>query len=118
MNMKIRKSLILNFFLFVFVIASFTLTGCKSIADKKVSANAETEEIYTCPMHPQIIRHEPGNCPICGMPLVKKENANREISKVDLSTLLQAGNNTVVSSITVTTMQFAKQEIQLDALGS
>jgi Cu(I)/Ag(I) efflux system membrane fusion protein len=118
MNMKIRKSLILNFFLFVFVIASFTLTGCKSIADKKVSANAETEEIYTCPMHPQIIRHEPGNCPICGMPLVKKENANREISKVDLSTLLQAGNSTVVSSIPFTTMQFAKQEIQLDALGS
>ena len=24
---------------------------------------------YTCPMHPQISRSEPGNCPICGMPL-------------------------------------------------
>jgi Cu+-exporting ATPase len=24
---------------------------------------------YTCPMHPQIIRAEPGNCPICGMAL-------------------------------------------------
>ncbi|WP_431217135.1 heavy metal-binding domain-containing protein [Puia sp. P3] len=30
------------------------------------------EDIYTCPMHPQIIRHQPGNCPICGMTLVKK----------------------------------------------
>jgi len=24
---------------------------------------------YTCPMHPQIIRPQPGNCPICGMAL-------------------------------------------------
>ena len=24
---------------------------------------------YTCPMHPEIIRSEPGNCPICGMAL-------------------------------------------------
>jgi len=24
---------------------------------------------YTCPMHPQIVRNEPGNCPICGMAL-------------------------------------------------
>jgi P-type Cu+ transporter len=25
--------------------------------------------IYTCPMHPQIRRDDPGNCPICGMTL-------------------------------------------------
>ena len=25
--------------------------------------------IYTCPMHPQIVRDVPGNCPICGMAL-------------------------------------------------
>src|SRR6516164_901 len=25
--------------------------------------------IYTCPMHPQIRRTQPGNCPICGMVL-------------------------------------------------
>ena len=24
---------------------------------------------YTCPMHPEIVRSEPGNCPICGMAL-------------------------------------------------
>jgi P-type Cu+ transporter len=24
---------------------------------------------YTCPMHPQIVRDRPGNCPICGMAL-------------------------------------------------
>jgi P-type Cu+ transporter len=25
--------------------------------------------IYSCPMHPQILRNDPGNCPICGMTL-------------------------------------------------
>ncbi len=24
---------------------------------------------YTCPMHPEIVRHAPGSCPICGMAL-------------------------------------------------
>lgn len=28
---------------------------------------------YVCPMHPQIVRDEPGNCPICGMALVEKQ---------------------------------------------
>lgn len=28
---------------------------------------------YVCPMHPRIIRDEPGNCPICGMTLVPRE---------------------------------------------
>ena len=116
--MKIRKSIILKLFLFAFAVASFTLTGCKNNSDKKVAANADTEETYTCPMHPQIIRHEPGNCPICGMPLVKKENASREISNISLSTVLQSNNNTVISSIPVTAMQFSQQEIKLEALGS
>ena len=28
---------------------------------------------YVCPMHPQIVRNEPGSCPICGMDLVEVE---------------------------------------------
>jgi len=27
---------------------------------------------YTCPMHPEVVSEEPGDCPICGMDLVKK----------------------------------------------
>jgi Cu+-exporting ATPase len=30
---------------------------------------APTKTEYTCPMHPQIVRDQPGNCPICGMAL-------------------------------------------------
>jgi Cu+-exporting ATPase len=34
-----------------------------------VGAAPVTKVEYTCPMHPQIVRDEPGNCPICGMAL-------------------------------------------------
>jgi Cu2+-exporting ATPase len=36
---------------------------------------------YTCPMHPEIIRDEPGNCPICGMDLVSMEPSDSEEDK-------------------------------------
>ncbi len=35
------------------------------------------DEKYVCPMHPQIVRDEPGNCPICGMDLVAKSMGGR-----------------------------------------
>ena len=31
------------------------------------------EDHYTCPMHPTIVMNHPGECPICGMSLVKVE---------------------------------------------
>jgi Cu+-exporting ATPase len=37
----------------------------KTRAPQKASPKTE----YTCPMHPQIVRDAPGNCPICGMTL-------------------------------------------------
>lgn len=36
---------------------------------------------YTCPMHPQIIKDEPGKCPICGMNLVPVKGSQPEKPK-------------------------------------
>jgi multidrug efflux pump subunit AcrA (membrane-fusion protein) len=33
------------------------------------AADVAAKQLYTCGMHPQIIRDAPGNCPICGMKL-------------------------------------------------
>ncbi len=35
-------------------------------------AEKHADPKYVCPMHPQIVKDEPGNCPICGMNLVPK----------------------------------------------
>lgn len=34
-------------------------------------AGKHADPKYVCPMHPQIVKDEPGNCPICGMTLVQ-----------------------------------------------
>ncbi len=58
------------------------LHGCSKNAPSepgKVATSAEAVEHaalhadpkYRCPMHPDVVRDEPGECPICGMALVK-----------------------------------------------
>lgn len=57
-------------------------------------------DVYTCPMHPQIIRNKPGDCPICGMALVKKPKAGgaQAPASASLQNLLSSPNATVVST--------------------
>jgi Cu(I)/Ag(I) efflux system membrane fusion protein len=58
---------------------------------------------YYCPMHPQVIRDEPGSCPICGMPLSKRQKGEKAslpegvTSRVSLAPfrIRQAGIQTV-----------------------
>ena len=48
--------------------------GCREEKSKnKVVASKET---YTCPMHPQVMQHEMGTCPVCGMDLVRFEKGD------------------------------------------
>lgn len=114
-----KKTLIMKIFFIVSIaLGSLIFAACENQNKSGISSKTETEEIYTCSMHPQVIEHAPGRCPICGMNLVKKENAAREISQVDLSTLLQPVNSTVLSSVPVTAMKSGTQPLRLDALGT
>ncbi len=68
-------------FIFLMVIVGFVVGYWENItnyydrwrrparaADMVAAADVE----FYCPMHPNIIRAEPGSCPICGMPLAKR----------------------------------------------
>jgi RND family efflux transporter MFP subunit len=57
--------------------AALFLTGCGG--EPGPAAGAKEDQLYTCGMHPQVIEHKPGNCPICGMKLtpVRKQAATK-----------------------------------------
>lgn len=40
--------------------------------------NVSAEVYYTCDMHPEVHNDKPGECPKCGMTLVKKEVAKTD----------------------------------------
>jgi hypothetical protein len=53
--------------------------NAKNISDMQ---NASVEVYYTCTMHPEVHSDKPGNCPKCGMELVKKEVAKSDSTQM------------------------------------
>ncbi len=111
MNRYILLSLVLLSFIY----------GCKNRdtrEDHSVHTAEPAADIYTCPMHPEIIKDKPGTCPICGMDLVKKETGGLASNDIDLETLIRPTNEFVISTIPVTTIQKREEEIEIEALGN
>jgi len=58
---------------------------------------ATDKVVYTCPMHPEVIAEEPGDCPICGMKLVEKEHAPAgTVLAIPKNAVLDTGTRKVV----------------------
>ncbi|MFV8335446.1 heavy metal translocating P-type ATPase [Flavobacterium sp. RSP29] len=49
---------------------------------EKVPELSAAKTMYTCPMHPEVIKDGPGSCPICGMDLVPMQPTDSEENKV------------------------------------
>jgi Cu+-exporting ATPase len=58
-----------------------------SAAPKPGAASVQTDEAieWTCPMHPEVIRNGPGDCPICGMALEPKTITANEVENPELA---------------------------------
>lgn len=51
-----------------------------AVAERSDTASpTEDQQLWTCSMHPQIRKTEPGDCPICGMELIPLESADQGI---------------------------------------
>ncbi len=96
----------------------FMALGCHSANKKENKQTVAVTQRYTCPMHHEIIRDKPGNCPICGMDLVPFGGEEAAVTDVDLNTLLRPTNSHVLSMIPVITMQQSKEQVAVDALGT
>ena len=105
----------------VFLFAVSLIMGFASCNDKGKTDHAahdQQQEVYTCPMHPEIIRNAPGSCPICGMDLVKKETGSEAVKDVQLEALLKPVNSFVVSTVEVTSIGQREEDIELDVVGT
>ena len=74
--------------------------ACKQKPQQAI-VQTQNRAYYTCSMHPQIHEDHPGNCPICGMKLIKVE---------------LTGNNKASDKITLTATQLQLANIQTDTV--
>jgi len=86
MNRYVKFTFLLLVFASLLSAAALWITGCSK------NESAQGEQLYTCGMHPQVIRNKPGNCPICGMKLtpIRKQGA-------ETSSNLNAANSTTAN---------------------
>lgn len=100
MNTK-RKLNSIGFFglLLIFTV----LSACKNKHEnhqQEISHEQHSGAVYTCPMHPEIISNQPGNCPICKMKLVLVEekliqtiSPSKQVLSRQATVKLQSGIN-------------------------
>jgi len=101
----------------VVIVAVSIIQACGNKKEAKTTSSV-TNDLYTCSMHPQIEEHHPGNCPICGMKLIKKNAKPVALNNVNLETLLKPTNEYVVASLPVTTPEESNITIPVKAYGA
>ncbi|MBK8610366.1 MAG: hypothetical protein IPL84_10605 [Chitinophagaceae bacterium] len=58
----------------ILLLASFSFAQSQDMKGMDMTKKEQTQPVtYTCPMHPEIHATKPGNCPKCGMKLVKEK---------------------------------------------
>ncbi len=66
-----------------FILLIVTLSAACRQKPQTLTANTAGKVYYTCSMHPQVHVEHPGNCPICGMKLIKVELTANNIKMSD-----------------------------------
>jgi hypothetical protein len=61
-------------------------TALAFAATGHLTAQQESKQLYTCPMHPEVVRAQPGQCPKCGTTLVPLKEKRRLTPKVQRPT--------------------------------
>ncbi|MEX2117500.1 MAG: heavy metal-binding domain-containing protein [Bacteroidota bacterium] len=75
------------------IIAIVALFGLRSLSvaqehnhqkpeQQKAKPQDQSKDVYTCPMHPDVVSDKPGKCPQCGMKLEKKKSVSDQEEKM------------------------------------
>ncbi|PAW95346.1 hypothetical protein CKK33_18310 [Mucilaginibacter sp. MD40] len=99
------------------LLSTMLISACSDKKKTPVATQVKNDVKYTCPMHPQIMEDHPGNCPICGMTLVKKSGQDSEGSGISLNTVLQPVNSSVIADISAISPEEKSIPTQITAQG-
>jgi len=61
------------FILTILLSIGFVFTSCSGDNNKATAEQLAKDEMYTCKMHNEVMSDHPGECPKCGMTLVKQK---------------------------------------------
>lgn len=117
-------------FLAVFVVAGL-LVGywdtIKNYVDKWTrpavppdSLVAASDVEYYCAMHPTVVRDHPGDCPICGMPLIKRKKGEQQVLPADVLARVQLSPQRVAMADIkpgLTTVTYRQLSRSIEAVG-
>lgn len=95
------------------------LTAC----DTKRKTAVETGTKYTCSMHPQVMKDEPGKCPICHMDLIPVQAVHKDTAAMhsgetmEMDSSMQDGEMNMASDLELTEQQIRLGNITVDTIG-
>ena len=81
-NIGTNKHILILISAIAIAAATSVIAQIGAIDTNRPDAQEQEKQRYTCPMHPEVVRTEPGQCPKCGMTLVPlKEEKKRPTPK-------------------------------------
>lgn len=90
--------------------AAFVIAQQHAGTHDSSARDGEGPAVYQCPMHPSIIQDHPGECPICGMKLVKLEKAKKD-SAAPAARNENAASSAAVAGLASIEIDAARQQL-------
>ncbi len=118
--MKTKSITIFIILAAVILLSLLSAVSCSSQKRSEALAgqrDADARKQYVCSMHPQVIRDEPGDCPICGMFLIEKIAADKNSFDTSLINVVHPVNESVLASVRSVTPGYAAYPLVIEATG-
>jgi len=105
------------FLLLLFILAAVACSRHRRIESQQEQTALSKKKQYVCSMHPQVIRDEPGDCPICGMFLIEKIDQDKNSFDTSLTDIVRSVNESVMASVKTVTPEQAALPLVIEAFG-
>ena len=120
--MLIKKNKTVRLFIILLLITialGMTYVGSQQMkpSSKENQLTMNNKEQFVCSMHPEIIKDEPGDCPICGMSLIEKIELDKNSVNSLLNDVVRPVNESVLGSVTTVSPLYAEIPVIIEASG-